>query len=379
MEVDPATRIARVDGGALLRDLDLATHRYGLATPGGFISTTGVGGLTVGGGISAYLSRRFGLTCENLVAAEVVTADGQLVTASEDSNADLFWALRGGGGNFGVVTSFTFRLHPLGDPPGEVVGGPIFFELDAAAEVMAAWRDYMANAPRELGGFFAFQIAPPLPFIPEERHGETFCAVMTSWVGPASEAGRALAPIRASGPVVAEHVGTLAFPSLQSAFDDLVPAGLQHYWKADFVADLTDDAIAVHLDHGSRVPCVTSTMHLYPMNGAVRDVEPAATAFAHRDAAFAAVIAGMWPDPNDNAANIEWVRDYHAAIHPHSGHEGGYTNFMAGDDQERVRANYGPNYDRLAEIKARWDPHNLFHLNQNIEPARTAGNAQVGR
>lgn len=278
---------------------------------------------------------------------------------------DLFWALRGGGGNFGVVTSFEFRLHPV----DEIVGGPIFFELEAAADVMRAYRAHLKEAPRDFGGFFAFQIAPPLPFIPEERHGDTLCAMVTCWNGDPSEADDILAPLREAGPIVAQHVDPMPYPVLQSAFDPLVPPGLQHYWKSDFVAELTDEAIEAHVEHGSRVPCVTSTMHLYALDGAVQDVDADATAFAHRDADFAAVIAGMWPDPVDNEANTAWVKDYYDAIHPHSGYEGGYTNFMAGDDQARVRENYGPAYERLARIKARWDPDNAFRINQNIEPA----------
>ncbi|MFW6085374.1 MAG: FAD-binding oxidoreductase, partial [Gemmatimonadota bacterium] len=315
VRVDPKTRTARVGGGALLGDLDHASHAFGLATPAGFVSTTGVGGLTLGGGIGAYLSRRYGLTCDNLLSADVVTADGRLVHAHEDENADLFWAIRGGGGNFGVVTSFEFALHPV----KEVVGGPIFFELEAAGDMLRFYRDYIRSAPRELGGFFAFQIAPPLPFIPEERHGDTLCLVVTSWAGSPDEADDVLGPIRSAGPVVAEHVEAMPYPALQSAFDALVPPGIRHYWKSDFVRELTDESIAVHLEHGPRVPSVTSTMHIYPTDGAVQDVGPEDTAFGHRDADFSVNIAGMWPDAADDARHVEWVRDYYDAIHPHSG------------------------------------------------------------
>lgn len=294
------------DGGVVcdlsgLRDVRAGAHRPGgwrgaarrprprhprvrACHPGRVHLDHGDRGLTLGGSIGAYLSRRYGLTCDNLLSADVVTADGRFVTASPQENPDLFWALRGGGGNFGIVTSFEFQLHPVTD----LVAGPIFFELDAAADVMAAWRDHLARAPRELGGFFGFQIAPPLPFILEDRHGDTLCAVMASWCGPADEADTALASLRAAGPVVAEHVDRVPYPAVQSAFDGLVPAGLQHYWKADFVVELSDEAIATHVDHGSRVPYVASTMHLYPIDGAVHDVAPDATAFAHRDLAFAA-------------------------------------------------------------------------------------------
>jgi len=368
VHVDPATRTARVGGGAVLADLDHATHAFGLATPAGFISSTGVAGLTLGGGIGPYLSRRFGLTCDNLLSAQVVVADGQLVTASEEENPDLFWALRGGGGNFGVVTEMELRLHEV----DQVVGGPMFFELHAADELMRFFRDYFRQAPRELGGYFGFHVAPPLPFIPESRHGETLCALVPCWSGDPERAEEILDTIRDAAPVVAEHVGTMPYPVLQTAFDELLPAGLQHYWKADFVRDLPDQAIGVHVEHGAQVPCVTSAVHLYLMDGAVHDVAPDATAFAHRDADFVVNIAGIWPDPADNAANTAWVRDYYQAVHPFSGFEGGYTNFMAADDESRVRENYGESYARLAEIKGRWDPDNVFHLNQNVKPTTSA-------
>lgn len=364
VRVDPDARTARAGAGALLGDLDHATHAFGLATPTGFVSTTGVGGLTLGGGIGAYLSREHGLTCDNLLSADVVTADGRLVHASEDENPDLFWALRGGGGNFGVVTSFEFALHPV----DTVVGGPIFFELEAAGDVLRAWRDHVTAAPREYGGFFAYQMAPPLPFIPEERHGDPLCIVVTSWTGSEAEAEDVIGPIRAAGPVVAEHVEAMPYPTLQSAFDGLVPAGLRNYWKSDFVKELTDEAVEVHLEHGPRVPSPNSTVHVYAMDGAVQDVAEEETAFVHRDADFAVNIVGMWPEPEDDDACVSWVRGYYDAVHPHSGYEGGYTNFMAADDQDRVRANYGRAYPRLARIKAEWDPDNLFRLNQNIEP-----------
>ncbi|MDX1493788.1 MAG: FAD-binding oxidoreductase [Longimicrobiales bacterium] len=364
VRVDPRARRARIGGGALLGDLDHATHAFGLATPAGFISTTGVGGLTLGGGIGAYLSRKHGLTCDNLVSADVVTAEGEAVVASDEENPELFWALRGGGGNFGVVTAFEFELHPV----REVHGGPIFFELDAAGDVLRSYRDYVGSTPREFGGFFAFQIAPPLPFIPEDRHGDTLCLVVTSWSGRPEEAEDVIGPVRGAGPVVAEHVGTMPYPALQSAFDALVPAGLRHYWKSDFVRELTDEAVDLHLEHGPRVPTMTSTMHIYPMDGAVQDVAADETAFGHRDADFSVNIAGMWADPDADQEHVSWVRDYYDAIHPHSGYEGGYTNFMAADDQERVKENYGPSYDRLARVKAAWDPDNLFRMNQNIEP-----------
>ena len=362
VRVDPATRTARAEGGATWGDFNAATNAFGLATTGGIISTTGAAGLTLGGGIG-YLDRGFGLSCDNLVSADVVTADGHFVVASEHENEDLFWALRGGGGNFGVVTSLEFRLHPVKD----IYGGPMFFELEHAGDLLRFYREFISDAPEELGGFPAFQIAPPLPFIPEDRHGDTFVAFVACWAGPLDQGEKAIKPIREVAPIVAEFVGPMPYPALNSAFDALVPPGLQHYWKANFVTELTDEAIAAHLDHGPKVPAVNSTVHIYPINGACHRVAPEATAFAYRDANFATVIAGMWPDPAHNEANIAWVRDYYDATAPYS-EEGGYINFMAEDDQDRIKANYRGNYERLVEVKRKYDPDNLFHLNQNIKP-----------
>jgi len=362
VEVDPDRRTTRAQGGATWGAFNDATHAHGLATTGGIISTTGIGGLTLGGGIG-YLSRAYGLSCDNVIAAEVVTADGKIVVASEHENADLFWAIRGGGGNFGVVTAIEYRLHPV----REVYGGPMFFELSDAADVLRWYRDFIVDAPEELGGFPAWQIAPPLPFIPEERHGEPFIAFVSCWAGPLDDGPAALKSLREVAAPMAEHVGPMPYPALNSAFDALVPPGLQHYWKANFVKELSDDAIAAHLEHGPRVPAVNSTVHIYPINGACHRVAPDATAFAYRDATYATVIAGMWPDPAENDANTKWVRDFYDATAPHS-EPGGYVNFMADDDQGRIRDNYKGNYDRLVDVKRAYDPGNLFHLNQNIKP-----------
>ena len=362
VDVDPATRTAHAQGGATWGDFNEATGAHGLATTGGILSTTGVGGLTLGGGIG-YLARGVGLSCDNLVAAEVATADGRIVRTSDDENADLFWALRGGSGNFGVVTSFGFRLHPV----AMIYGGPMFFELEDAAAILRFYREFIADAPEELGMFPAFQIAPPLPFLPEERHGQTFLAVVACWAGPLEMGEGILKPLHDVAPVVAEHVGEMPYAALNSAFDALHPPGLRHYWKTSFATDLTDEAIEANLTHGPAVPVVNSTVHIYSINGAVHRVAPDATAFAYRDATFATVIAGMWPDPNDDDANIEWVRGYYDAIAPYS-QEGGYINFMSADDQDKIRASYRQNYDRLVEVKRAWDPGNVFRVNQNIAP-----------
>jgi len=363
VRVDPQAQTARVSGGATWGDLNSATYPFGLATTGGIISTTGVGGLTLGGGIG-YLARQLGLALDNLVSADVVTGDGTFHVASDEDDADLFWAIRGGGGNFGVVTSFEFRLSPVKD----IYGGPMFFELDKAGDLLRFYREFIADAPEPFGGFPAFQIAPPLPFIPEERHGERFALMVACWSGDLDQGERVLKPFHDLAPVVAEMVGPMPYPALNSAFDGLYPPGLRHYWKANFVKELTDDAITAHLEHGSKVPELTTTMHIYPINGACHRVAPESTAFAYRDANFAPVIAGMWPDAKDDERNTAWVREYYEATAPLS-EEGGYINFMAGDDQGRIRANYKGNYDRLVKAKKTYDPANLFRHNQNILPS----------
>ena len=363
VDVDPRAGTARAGGGATWGDFNYATHAYGLATTGGIVSTTGIGGLTLGGGIG-YLTRGYGLSIDNLVAANVVTADGQVRVASEEENADLFWALRGGGGNFGVVTSLDFALHPVED----VYVGLFFYELEQATTLFRFFREFIPNAPEQYGAFPAFQIAPPLEFIPADRHGDTFCLAVVHWAGGLDEGENAMKPFRDLAPTVAEMVAPMPYPWLNSAFDPIFPKGIRSYWKGNFVTELTDAAIEAHVTHGSQVPEVSSTMHLYPINGAAHRVGATDTAFAYRDATFATVIVCAWEDPAVDKERIQWVRDYYEATAPHS-EPGGYVNFMADDDQSRVQDNYGPNYARLRDVKRTYDPDNLFHLNQNIPPA----------
>jgi FAD/FMN-containing dehydrogenase len=363
VRVDPQARTVRAGGGATWGDIDHATHAFGLATPAGIISTTGVGGLTLGGGFG-YLTRRYGLTIDNLLSADVVTADGRLLTASAEEHSDLFWAIRGGGGNFGVVTSFEFQLHPV----DTVYGGPVFYPASAGGDVLAFFRDFIANAPRELSGFFGYHIAPPAPFVPEHLHGHPACAIVTCYTGPLDQAEAAVKPIREAAPVALDLMGPLPYPALNSLFDALLPPGLQHYWKADFDAGLSDEAIAVHSEYGPRVPNFMSLMHLYPLDGAVHDVTADATAFSARDAGFTHIIAGIDTEPAAMPAHREWVRDYWSALHPLSA-GGSYVNFLMDEGQERVKTSYRANYPRLQAIKAAYDPDNLFHMNQNISPA----------
>jgi FAD/FMN-containing dehydrogenase len=361
--VDPRAATARVGGGATWGDFNYATHAYGLATTGGIVSTTGIAGLTLGGGIG-YLARPYGLSIDNLRSAEVVTADGRVLVASEQENADLFWALRGGGGNFGAVTSFEFQLHPVAD----IYAGIFFYELESASDLLRFFADFIPGAPEAYGAFPAFQIAPPLEFIPPDRVGDTFCAAIVHFAGPLEAGEKAMEPFRAVAPVVAEMAGPMPYPALNTAFDALFPKGIRSYWKGSFVTELTDAAIDQHLIYGPKVPDVTATMHLYPINGACHRVGADETAFAYREATFAQVILAAWHDPADDEQRIRWVRDYHQATAPYS-EPGGYVNFMADDDGGRVEDNYRGHYKRLAEIKRAYDPGNLFHLNQNIPPA----------
>jgi FAD/FMN-containing dehydrogenase len=362
IQVDQKARTVKAQGGCTWGDLDKATHAYGLAAPGGIISTTGIAGLTLGGGIG-HLTRRYGLSCDNVRSAEVVTADGRSVTASADQNADLFWALRGGGGNFGVVTSFEFALHPV----STVLAGPVLYPLDRARDAMRMYRDYMNEAPDELNAFFAFLIVPPAPPFPEPLRNKTLCGVVVCYTGPMNQAEAAVKPFRTFGPPALDFLGPMPFPALQSMFDPLVPPGLQNYWKADYVEELTDKIIDIHVTYGPRIPTVSSAMHIYPTSGAARRVGVDETAYYHRKARYVHVIAAMYPDPADTPKNVAWVRDYWTALHPLST-GGAYVNFLMEEGVDRVKATYGDNYRKLTAIKGRYDPENVFHLNQNVAP-----------
>ena len=367
VRVDPVGRTARVAGGSTWGEVDHATHAFGLATPSGIISTTGVGGLTLGGGIG-HLSRKAGLAIDNLLEADMVLADGRFVTVSSTENADLFWAIRGGGGNFGVVTSFVFRLHPI----DTVYAGPMFWPLEQSADVMRWYREFITQAPDDINGFFAFLTVPPGEPFPEHLQGQKMCGIVWTYTGPLDQAESTFAPIRQQfGPPALDWVGPIPHPALQSMFDALYPPGHQWYWKADFVNELSDESIARHVEFGATLPTPQSTMHLYPIDGAAGRIPQDATAWNYRDAKWGQVMVGVSPDPADNPATISWTRAYWEAVHPYSA-GGAYVNMMmdySDEGQDRVRASYGANYDRLAAIKAKYDPTNLFRVNQNIAPA----------
>jgi len=362
--VDPEARTVRVGGGCTWGEVDRATNEHGLATPSGIISTTGVGGLTLGGGLG-HLTRKHGLAIDNLLEAEIVLASGERVGASADENPDLYWAIRGGGGNFGVVTSFLFRLHEL----DTVVAGPTFWPVESGAEVLAAYRDFLPKAPRDLNGFFLFGSVPPGPPFPEELHMRKVCGVVWCYAGADEEAAAAhMSPLLDALPEPLLHgPAPMPHPAIQGAFDAVYPAGDQWYWRADFVREIPDEAVEIHARFGAEMPTWKSTMHLYPIDGAAHDVGPSDTAWGYRDATYGAVFAGVDPDPANVDAIRRWSIDYQEALHPYSA-GGAYVNMMMEEGQERVRASYGANYDRLAAVKATYDPENLFRVNQNIQP-----------
>jgi FAD/FMN-containing dehydrogenase len=362
IRVDPVARTVRVEGGCTWGDVDHATHAFGLATPSGIISTTGVGGLTLGGGIG-HLTRACGLSIDNLLAVDMILADGRFITASAEENADLFWAVRGGGGNFGVVTSFLFRLHPI----STVHAGPMLWPLNQTTEVLQWYREFITQAPEEINGFFAFLTVPPGPPFPEPLHHEKMCGIVWCYTGRPEQAEAAFKPIRSFRPAALDLVGPLPHPALQSMFDALYPPGLQWYWRADFVNELSDDAIAQHLKYGSEVPTLHSSMHLYPINGAAHRVGQDDTAWSYRDATWAQVIVGVDPDPANNEKIIGWTKAYWEALHPYSA-GGAYVNFMMDEGEERIKATYRDNYKRLVAVKNLYDPTNLFRVNQNIKP-----------
>lgn len=364
VRTDPIARTAQVGGGTRLGDLDHATHAFGLATPTGIVSLTGLGGLTLGGG-HGYLTRKYGLTVDNLLAADVVLADGSFVTASETEHPDLFWALRGGGGNFGIVTGFTYRLHPV-----DTVGVAItVWPVDHTREVLAWYRDFLPQAPEDVYGFFTLFTIPPAPPFPEELHGQKMCGVIGCYTGDLSRLEEAFTVVREAGPPAFHITMPMPYPMLQSAFDELFPPGHQWYWRGDFFDGIPDAAVDVHLKYGENIPTPLSLMHLYPVDAAAHRVGPDETAWSYRDAVWSAVFAGIDPDPANAQAIKRWCVDYWEEMHPYS-MGGSYVNFMGSDEgRERVRATYRDHYDRLAQIKRTYDPDNFFHANQNIAPA----------
>lgn len=365
VRVDPAARTVRVEAGCTQGDVEHVAHAFGLAVPAGIVSTTGVAGLTLGGG-HGYLARAFGLTIDNLLEADVVLADGRFVVASERENPDLFWALRGGGGNFGVVTSFLYRAHPVKD----VYAGPIFWDIKHAREIMRFYREFIRTAPEKLCPFLGLKTVPSTEPFPREIWGTRICALISCYNGSAEDGQKAMQPIREALPKpILDWMGPMPFSTLQGLFDGLFPKGLQWYWKGDFVKELSDAAIDAHIAHASKSPTELSLMHLYPIDGAVRRVDAGSTAWSCRDATWSMVIAGIDPDPGKAGALKKWGRDYWEALHQFNP-GGAYVNFMMDDEVDgRLQATYGANYQKLATVKKKYDPKNIFRVNQNIRPA----------
>jgi len=361
IRIDTSDNTVRVGGGNLWGEVDHATHPFGLAVPAGIISSTGVGGLTLGGGVG-HLSRKYGLTIDNLLEADMVLADGSFVTVSANENTDLFWAIRGGGGNFGIVTSFKFQAHPV----RTVIGGPTLWPVEQTEEIMEWYHNFIHNAPDELNGFIATMVIPGAPF-PEELHNKKFCGIVWCYLGDPKKFDELFKPVLALNPLFA-HVGEMPYPSIQTLFDGLFPHGLQWYWRADFFNELGPEVRAGHLKFGSKIPTPLSQMHLYPISGAASRVGNEDTPWAYRDAKYAGVIVGVSPDPKDADKITDWCKAYWEALHPHSS-GGAYSNFMMDEGQDRVKASYKNNYDRLTEIKKKYDSNNLFRVNQNIKPA----------
>lgn len=363
VHVDPAKRHVRVAPGCSQGDVDHATHAFGLAVPCGIVGLTGIAGLTLGGG-HGYLTRKYGLTIDNLIEADVVLADGRFVTANRASHEDLFWGLQGGGGNFGIVTSFVFKAHPV----STVYGGPLFWDLKDALALMQWYRDFSVRAPEDLCCFVGLKSVPSTDPFPKDLWGRKICALICCYSGPLENAEEAFRPIRTeTPPTILDWAGPMAFPSLQGMFDALLPKGMQWYWKGDYVRELTDEAISVHLEFAEKSPSELSLMHLYPIDGAVHRVGERETAWACRNANWSMVIAAIDPDPTTAPALSEWAKAYWEAIHPHN-LGGAYVNFLMEEGEERVRLSYGENYDRLVAIKRKYDPENFFRVNQNIRP-----------
>jgi FAD/FMN-containing dehydrogenase len=357
IHVDPARRTVRAQGGVTVGELDRATAVFGLATPSGVVSSTGIGGLTLGGGL-AWLMGRYGMAVDNLVSAEVVLASGEVATASADVDADLFWAIRGGGGNFGVVTSFEFQTHPV----ATVLSGPVLHPVDAAPELLSFYRDFSAGATDDLGTQAAFLHAP-------DGSGAKLCAVAVCHCGQDADRAEAdVAALRAFGSPAADMIQRVPYPLANTGVDWLFAPGILGYWKSAFFSELADAAIAVLVDAFERAPSDRCALVIEGFQGQATRVEPTATAYPHRQPGHNLLLISQWTDPADSDAGIAWARTTFEALAPHMA-DRSYTNYLPADDHDRVRQAYGVNYDRLVELKRRYDPHNLFHLNQNIEPS----------
>lgn len=364
IHVDPQQRTARVQPGVTLGDLDRETQLHGLATPTGIVSETGLAGLTLGGGFG-WLTRKHGFTCDNLLAAEVVTADGRVLRASEQENPDLFWGIRGGGGNFGIVTSFEFRLHPVGP---DLLAGLMVYRMEDAADVLRFYRDFAADAPHELGSMAVFRLAPPAPFIPEALHGQPIMALIVCYAGDAQKGERVLQPLRDFGQPLADLIKVKPYLAHQSALDKGQPEGCHYYWKSEYLRQLDDEVLETAVAYSARITSPQTRVAIFHLGGVAGEVDEMAMAASHRNAEYILAINNGWQSPADSEWQIQWTRDFWQEIRPFS--TGTYVNFMSADAEEaRVKAGYGPEkHTRLVDLKTRYDPHNFFRLNQNIRP-----------
>ena len=363
VRVDPSARRAFVGPGATLGDVDRETQAHGLAVPTGINSTTGISGLTLGGGFG-WLTRRLGMTVDNLLSAEVVTGDGRKLHASTKENADLFWALRGGGGNFGIVTSFEFQLHPVGP---EILAGLVVFPLSEAKQVLKKHREFMASAAPELNVWTVLRKAPPLPFLPAEVHGREVIVLAIFHSGDPGKGRKLIEPIRSFAKSYGEHIGVQPFTAWQQAFDPLLAPGARNYWKSHNFTDLEDGVLDTVIDYAGKLPSPHCEIFIGTLGGAAARVAADAMAYGNRDANFVMNVHSRWETPAEDAACIAWARDFFKASAPYA--TGGvYVNFMTADETDRIAAAYGPNYERLEKIKAKYDPDNFFHTNQNIRP-----------
>lgn len=362
IHVNEDDKTVRAEGGCTLAEIDQVTHPFGLAIVSGVVGSTGIGGLTLGGGLG-YLTRKYGLSIDNLLEVSMVLADGSYVQASADKYPDLFWAVRGGGGNFGVVVSFLFKAHPV----NMVYGGPMIWEMEDVKEIMQWYRTFIKEAADDINGFLAFLTVPPAPPFPEAYHHKRMCGIIWCYTGSMEDAAHVFQSIRDVKQPAIDLTGPIPLAALQGLFDPLLPPGMQWYWKADYLNELSDEAIAIHLQYAGAPPSGLSTMHLYPVNGAAARVEKNETAWHYRDATWAMVISGIDADPAGKEAIINWTKDYWNALRPYSA-GGAYVNFIMEEGEESVKSIYGDNYARLAVIKAKYDPDNLFRVNQNIKP-----------
>ena len=363
-QVNPEARRVTIEGGATLADLDAATQAYGLATPVGINSTTGIGGLTLGGGFG-WLSRKYGLTIDNLESALVVTAAGEVVRASATENADLFWAIRGGGGNFGVVTHFEFRLHPVGP---DVLSGLIVYPNAEAKAVLRQYRHFVANAPDDLAVWTILRQAPPLPFLPQAVHGQGIVAFALCYAGDPKQGESLIGPLRKFGTVLGEHVGVQPYTAWQQAFDPLLAAGARNYWKSHNFSTLSDGLFDTVIEYSDKLPSPHCEIFIGALGGAITRLRPDSAAYPHRDAQFVMNVHGRWENKVDDTLCVNWTRDLFKASAPFA--DGGvYVNFLSADESNRLRAAYGPNYARLAQVKRKYDADNLFRMNQNINPS----------